>query len=65
MKMWMFIIGFVLGSTFGFSGAVKFLELVEVQTEKVVEAHGRPIPKCDKPLWERIKDGCDESETDS
>lgn len=65
VRTWMFVIGFMLGSIFGFSGVVSFVELIEKETEKVVTMHGREIPKCEKPLWERIKDGCDESTTDS
>ena len=66
MKMFLFTLGFILGSIFGFSGVVSLVELIEQETEKVaVTTHGPKIPVCDKPLWERIKDGCTESTEDS
>lgn len=66
MKMFLFTLGFILGSIFGFSGVVSLVELIEQETEKVaVRTHGPEIPVCDKSLWERIKDGCEESTTDS
>ena len=66
MKIWIFVIGFFLGSIFGFSGVVSLVELIEKETEKVaVSSYGPEIPQCDKPLWERITDGCDDSTQDS
>ena len=63
--MMKFILGFLAGAIFGFSGIVSFVELIEKETEKVVVYTGREIPKCELPLWKRIKDGCTESTTDS
>lgn len=66
MKVFLFTLGFILGSIFGFSGVVSLVELIEQETEVVaVSKYGPEIPQCDKPLWERIKDGCEESTTDS
>ena len=66
MKTFLFTLGFILGSIFGFSGVVSLVEIIETETERVaVTTHGPKIPQCDKPLWERIKDGCDDSTTDS
>jgi hypothetical protein len=59
--MWKFILGFFAGAIFGFSGVVSFVELIEKETDQVVHRIGPEIQKCEKPLWERITDGCDES----
>lgn len=63
--MWKFLLGFFFGAIFGFSGVVSFLELVEKETNQVVYSTGPDIPQCDKPLWERITDGCNEGTTDN
>ena len=31
---------------------------MQVPEKKIVRSYGPKIPKCDKPLWERITDGC-------
>ena len=49
--MMKFILGFLCGAIFGFSGVVSFVELIEKETEKAVVTYGREIPKCEKPLW--------------
>jgi len=63
--MWKFIFGFFVGAIFGFSGVVTFVELIETNTNQVVHRIGPEIPKCEKPLWERITDGCDPGTKDN
>ena len=34
------------------------------EVEPIVIEQGREIPECDKELWVRIKDGCDDKDSD-
>lgn len=54
-----FLAGLIVATFFVFGGMLEIIEIIESENEVEVTVHGRPIPKCDKELWERITDGCE------
>lgn len=54
-----FLTGLLLGAILTFWGVTEFVNIIALeQGSQAVSVYGREIPVCDKPLWERIKDGC-------
>ena len=44
----------------------KQIRIAEMQARaQRITPRGRKIPKCDKPLWDRITDGCDDQVLDN
>lgn len=56
----------VAGGLMWFYDFVKTNAPSRVQNEAIPYRDWRPeIPQCDKPLWDRIREGCDEKQDDS